>query len=116
MKKSRLLLLSGYHASSHRFWCDQLTNGLPEFDWTLLALPDRHFYWRIRSNALTFALEYKDTLRQKYDLIVETSMVEHLASVPAVLYFHEISSPTLNVKQWVIHRLNERTATWSMHS
>jgi len=93
-----LLLLSGYHASSHRFWSDQLTTGLPEFDWTLVALADRHFYWRIRSNALTFALEHRDALQQNYDLIIATSMVDlcnlrgllpTLSSVPAILYFHE---------------------------
>ena len=93
-----MLLLSGYHASSHRFWSDQLITGLPEFDWTLVALADRHFYWRIRSNALTFALEHRDALQQNYDLIIATSMVDlcnlrgllpTLSSVPAILYFHE---------------------------
>jgi len=90
--------LSGYHAASHRYWSDQLTSGLPEYDWAVISLPDRHFYWRIRSNALTFTLQHADTLQQHYDLIVATSMVDlcnlrglspQLASVPAVLYFHE---------------------------
>ncbi len=93
-----ILLLSGYHAASHQYWCDQLVGGLPEFNWTQVALPDRHFYWRIRSNALSFAFQYPQLRTQKYDLVVATSMVDvcnlrgllpHLSRVPIVLYFHE---------------------------
>ena len=96
--KIKILLLSGYHAASHRYWCDQLVQGLTEFDWTQVSLPDRHFYWRIRSNALTFSSEHKALLQQHYDLLVVTSMVDlcnlrglmpHLSAVPAILYFHE---------------------------
>lgn len=98
MDKYSILLLSGYHAASHRYWCDHLQLGLPHFDWEVVALPDRHFYWRIRSNALTFALQHAEQLQRRYDLIVATSMVDlcnlrgllpHFATVPAVLYFHE---------------------------
>lgn len=93
-----ILLLSGYHAASHRYWCDQLQLGLPDFDWTVVTLPDRHFYWRIRSNALTFASRHPELMQQRYDLVVATSMVDlcnlrgllpHFANVPTVLYFHE---------------------------
>lgn len=93
----RILLLSGYHAASHRYWAEQLVTELPEYEWTQVALPDRHFYWRVRSNALTFAFQQHE-LQADYDLILATSMVDlcnlrglmpHLSSVPALLYFHE---------------------------
>lgn len=63
-----------------------------------IALPDRHFYWRIRSNALTFAFQHEELRQTDFDLVLATSMVDlcnlrgllpHLASVPSVLYFHE---------------------------
>ncbi len=96
--RPNILLLSGYHAASHKFWCEQLVDGLPEFNWTQVALPDRHFYWRIRSNALSFAFKHPELSNDKYDLVLATSMVDlcnlrgllpHLSQVPTVLYFHE---------------------------
>ena len=96
--RPNILLLSGYHAASHRYWCEQLVGGLTEFNWTLITLPDRHFYWRIRSNALSFTYQYPKLNSQNFDLLVATSMVDvcnlrgllpHLSRVPAVLYFHE---------------------------
>ena len=93
-----ILLLSGYHAASHRYWCEQLIDGLPEFNWTQVALPDRHFHWRIRSNALSFAYQNPQITSRKFDLLVATSMVDvcnlrgllpQLSQVPVVLYFHE---------------------------
>ena len=97
MSKPAVLLLSGYHAASHRYWAEQLTDGLSQYQWTQVPLPDRHFYWRIRSNALTYAFQHPQ-LHADYDLIVATSMVDlcnlrgllpHLSAVPTLLYFHE---------------------------
>jgi len=98
LNKRSILLLSGYHARSHEYWCQQLTEQLSEFNWTQLQLPDRHFYWRVRSNALTFAAQHREQLERRYDLIVATSMVDlcnlrglipRISQVPSVLYFHE---------------------------
>jgi glycosyltransferase involved in cell wall biosynthesis len=98
MKRPNILLLSAYDASSHRYWRELLVDQLPEFDWTTVALPDRHFYWRVRSNALTVALQHRETLAAHYDLVLATSMtdlcglrglVPSLSAVPTVLYFHE---------------------------
>ncbi|OED38638.1 hypothetical protein AB833_19105 [Chromatiales bacterium (ex Bugula neritina AB1)] len=95
---NKILLLSGYDAASHRHWRQLLVKGLPEFDWTQLVLPDRHFYWRARSNGMTFAYSHATELSEKFDLIVATSMVDlcslrgfvpALASVPTIVYFHE---------------------------
>jgi len=96
--KPNVLLLSGYHAASHKYWCDWLVRELPEFNWTQVSLPDRHFYWRIRSNALSLAFQHAEVLNDRYDLLVATSMVDlcnlrglrpQLSRVPSVLYFHE---------------------------
>ncbi|MBX2824638.1 MAG: DUF3524 domain-containing protein [Gammaproteobacteria bacterium] len=90
--------MSAYDAASHKHWRETLVRGLPEFDWTVLTLPARHFYWRMRSNALTFASRFPSELKQEYDLVIATSMVDigalrglvpSLGTVPLLLYFHE---------------------------
>lgn len=90
--------MSGYDAASHRHWRDILIDALPQYDWTVIALPDRHFYWRARGNALTYAFSHADQLSRQYDLIIATSMVDlcslrgfvpALASIPTLVYFHE---------------------------
>ncbi len=94
----KILLLSAYHAVSHRYWCDGLMNQCDEHDWTLLSLPARYFQWRIRGNPLSWWSEQSEVLRDRYDLIVATSMVDlttlrglfpGLAQTPCVLYLHE---------------------------
>ncbi len=97
--KPRILLLSGYDAASHRYWRKGLQQHLPEFEWTQLALPDRHFSWRMRGNGLIWATgEERQILAQDYDLLIATSMVDlaglrglvpQLASIPTIVYFHE---------------------------
>ena len=98
MGKNKVLRLSGYHASSHNYWCEQLIEQIPEHSWSTVSLPARHFYWRIRSNALSLAHQFDELHRTDFDLLVATSMIDlcnlrgllpHLASVPSVLYFHE---------------------------
>lgn len=95
----RILLLSAYNAASHQYWIDGLTAQLPEFQWTVLTLPDRHFSWRLRGNSLTWAMgEQRLLLEQPWDLIVATSMVDlsslrgmvpALTHTPTLVYFHE---------------------------
>ncbi|MCZ6829899.1 MAG: DUF3524 domain-containing protein, partial [Gammaproteobacteria bacterium] len=94
----RVLLLSAYDADSHRHWRDCLSQGIGEWHWQTLALPARHFSWRIRGNPLYWSVAERQLLEQGYDLILATSMVDlatlrglvpSLALVPAVLYFHE---------------------------
>ena len=71
---------------------------LPMHEWTSLALPPRHFSWRLRGNALSFAYNQRESLSRPYDLLVATSMVDlstlrgfipALAKLPTLLYFHE---------------------------
>lgn len=94
----RILLLSAYHAASHKYWCDGLKKNFPEYRWTELQLAPRYFAWRVRGNPLSWATRYHDILAQEYDLVVATSMVDlaclrglvpQLSVTPAVLYFHE---------------------------
>ncbi len=94
----RVLLLSAYHARSHRAWQQALQQGLADWHWTTLNLPPRHFAWRVRGNPLSWALAERATLEASYDLLLATSMVDlatlrglvpALAALPTALYFHE---------------------------
>ncbi len=94
----RILCLSGYDAASHRRWRRGLADHLDEHDWTMLALPARHFRWRIRGNALTWAFGHRHVLEQTWDVVLATSMVDlsalrgfapGLAGALNVVYFHE---------------------------
>lgn len=92
----RILCLSAYDAASHQHWHQTLSQGLSEYHWSFLTLPPRHFRWRIRGNPLSWLDE--PLLRQHWDLIIATSMVDlatlrglhpALAQVPVLLYCHE---------------------------
>lgn len=96
----RILLISAYEASSHKAWANTLMNGLSEHRWSYLSLPARHFAWRIRGNAMSFAFDpkFKSILEQPYDLVIATSMTDcvglkafcpDLQNIPWLLYFHE---------------------------
>ena len=95
---ARLLLLSAYDIDSHRRWRKGLTRHLDSYDWTVLTLPPRYFRWRIRGNPISWLLEQDQLLRQPFDLIIATSMVDictlrglypHLAQCALIVYFHE---------------------------
>ena len=96
--KKQILLLSAYDALSHRQWRQSLASLFPEFYWTQLALPPRHFSWRVRGNSLLWGLGEHAELEQPYDLLLATSLVDlaslrgfrpALANIPSVVYFHE---------------------------
>lgn len=111
----RILLLSAYEASSHKAWAETLMSGLPHHDWHYLALPARHFAWRIRGNAMSFAFDpaFKETLEKPFDLVIATSMTDcaglkafcpDLQNIPWLLYFHEnqFSYPKNSQQQGII--------------
>lgn len=96
--KTKILLLSGYDAASHQHWRKYLAQYFEQFEWNQLALPARHFAWRTRGSSLSFAFEHAGALKQHYDLLIVTSMVDlaslrgfcpQLSSIPTLLYFHE---------------------------
>lgn len=94
----RALLLSAYAARSHSHWAQALQRMLPEWQWTVLELPPRHFSWRVRGNPLYWSETQRELLESGHELLVATSMVDlatlrglvpALASLPSLLYFHE---------------------------
>lgn len=94
----RVLVLSAYDATSHRLWRQRLAALFPEFSWTQLSLPPRHFNWRVRSNSLHWGLSDIPELETDYDLLLATSTVDlaalrglrpHLAAIPTLVYLHE---------------------------
>lgn len=111
----RILLISAYEASSHKAWANTLMDGLSQHRWEYLSLPARHFSWRIRGNAMSFAFDpkFKTTLEKPYDLVMATSMTDcvglkafcpDLQNVPWLLYFHEnqFAYPISNKQQGLI--------------
>ena len=95
---SKILLISAYDAASHRYWRESLAAQFSEHRWQQIFLPPRYFSWRQAGHVLSLQREYEEQLKQNYDLIVATSMTQlallrgiykNLASIPAVLYFHE---------------------------
>jgi hypothetical protein len=76
MPVKRVLLLSAYDAMSHRCWRRGLVKAFPEYEWTVLTLPPRHFSWRIRGNGLTWAFSKRRALSRPYDLVITTSMTD----------------------------------------
>lgn len=94
----RILLLSAYDAHSHQQWRTTLVAMFPDYDWTSLSLPPRHFAWRVRGNSLSWAFNHRNILTDNYDLLVATSLVDlsslrgfvpELARLPSLVYFHE---------------------------
>lgn len=94
----RVLLLSGYDAPSHRRWREQLAARFPHWQWTQLAMPPRHFKWRMRGSGFLWAHQERELLLQPYDLLIATSMVDlsclrglvpELCRLPTLVYFHE---------------------------
>ena len=72
----RVLLLSGYDAASHRAWREGLVAALAEHHWRVLSLPARHFAWRLRGNALSWAFGEMAALDAPVDLVLATAMVD----------------------------------------
>jgi glycosyltransferase involved in cell wall biosynthesis len=71
----------------------------PQWEWTILTLPPRHFSWRVRGNPLYWSISERAVLENdNYDLLLVTSMVDlaclrglvpRLALLPSMVYFHE---------------------------
>ncbi|MEL7500363.1 MAG: DUF3524 domain-containing protein [Planctomycetota bacterium] len=101
--QSRLNVVSlqPFYGGSHRAFIDGwITNSV--HDWTNLTLPARHWKWRMRHAAITFAeaLTLRIKSGQQVDLIVATDMLNVAEfksllmcrsgrQIPVVLYFHE---------------------------
>jgi glycosyltransferase involved in cell wall biosynthesis len=93
----RFLFIEPYLNGSHRALARALMQGAPG-RWTLLALPGRFFRWRMRGSAAFFAEAAGNILREPWDALLCSSMlnladlrglVPELGQVPALVYFHE---------------------------
>lgn len=93
----RYLFIEPYLNGSHRALAQALMQGVPG-RWTLLGLPGRFFRWRMRGGAAFLAQSAGDILRQPWDALLCSSMlnlaelrglVPEMARVPALVYFHE---------------------------
>jgi glycosyltransferase involved in cell wall biosynthesis len=97
----RLLFLEPFDSGSHRRFLRDLTDGLEEshgVESTVLAMPGRHWKWRMRGAVPWLAQEHDAELRRPYDLVFASSYLAlaelvgiypELAQVPRILYFHE---------------------------
>ncbi len=93
----RLFLLEPYYVGSHAAWSDELA-ARSRHQVEILALPGRHWKWRMHGGAVTLAREFISR-DQRADLLLASDMLDlstFLAltrrcngGVPAVLYFHE---------------------------
>jgi len=93
------LLVSGYDAASHARWAEGVMTHVVHYRWRHVALPARHFSWRVRGNALSLLAPPHDALLDPPPaLLLATSMLDlatlrgchaGLARCHAVVYFHE---------------------------
>jgi glycosyltransferase involved in cell wall biosynthesis len=113
-----ILALEPYYGGSHRAVLDALVEYV-EADWALLTLPARKWKWRMRGAAITFAQQAGQlagagipSSGSMFDLVFASTFVNlaewrglvgpPLASVPAVVYFHEnqLVYPNRHVAEW----------------
>lgn len=93
------LLISPYHAESHKLWVQEMISMCPEINWRVASMAPRFFDWRIRGNALALLYEQAYApLFSNLDILVATSMTDlaalkglcsEIRDVPCVVYFHE---------------------------
>jgi len=85
----------GSHQQFHNGWVSH-----SDHDWSTIALPDRHWKWRMRHSAIHFAQEVGDRYRagERWDAMICTDMMNvaefrgltpMMRDVPLVVYFHE---------------------------
>jgi glycosyltransferase involved in cell wall biosynthesis len=116
VNRLRILALEPYYGGSHRAVLDGLVHHV-DAEWTLLTLPARKWKWRMRGAAMTMA---EQALRlaasagdpRPFDLVFASTFVNlaewrglvgaELASVPAIVYFHEnqLVYPNRHTAEW----------------
>ncbi|MEM7118682.1 MAG: DUF3524 domain-containing protein [Chloroflexota bacterium] len=95
-------LLSPYHGGSHKAWADGLMRNSAH-DFTLFALPDRFWKWRMLGGAVTLAKQFLAS-EERFDLLLATDMLDlttflaltrkktagqAFGHIPTLLYMHE---------------------------
>lgn len=117
MSRLRILALEPYYGGSHRAVLDGLVERI-DAEWTVLTLPPRKWKWRMRGSAITMAAEARAIAEQRslaerpFDLVFASTFVNlaefrglagaRLASVPAIVYFHEnqLVYPNRHTAEW----------------
>ena len=113
MRRLRILALEPYYGGSHRAVLDGLVGGI-DAEWTLLTLPARKWKWRMRGSAITMAEQVRllsGDSHDRFDLIFASTFVNlaelrglapQVASVPAIVYFHEnqLVYPNRTIADW----------------
>jgi len=110
MSRLRILALEPYYGGSHRAVLDALVEHV-DADWIVLTLPARKWKWRMRGAAITMA----DQVREQggsFDLVFASTFLNlaefrglsapGIASVPAIVYFHEnqLVYPNRHTAEW----------------
>ncbi len=118
MSRLRILALEPYYGGSHRAVLDGLVEHI-DAEWTLLTLPARKWKWRMRGAAITMAEQaaalvegVDESAPRGFDLIFASTFLNlaefrglagaPLASVPAIVYFHEnqLVYPNRHTAEW----------------
>jgi hypothetical protein len=115
----RILALEPYYGGSHRAVLDGLTERI-DAEWKLLTMPARKWKWRMRGAAITMAEQAADIAGARphadanapFDLIFASTFLNlaefkglagpAIASVPAIVYFHEnqLAYPNRHTAEW----------------
>ncbi len=125
-RKLRILALEPYYGGSHRAVLDALVSRI-DAEWTLLTLPARKWKWRMRGSAITMAADASRIAAEctaigpdavgkstdsPFDLVFASTFVNlaefrglagpEIASVPAIVYFHEnqLVYPNRHSAEW----------------
>ena len=97
----RALFVEPFDGGSHRRFLRVLCAGLRDsygVECTVLAMPGRHWKWRMRGAVPWLADNHAGVLEQRYDLVFASSylalaeligLFPHLGGAARVLYFHE---------------------------
>jgi glycosyltransferase involved in cell wall biosynthesis len=119
----RILALEPYYGGSHRAVLDGLAKRI-DAEWTMLTLPARKWKWRMRGAAISMAAEAREVAAANvggasagrtgapWDLVFASTFVNlaefrgmagpQIASVPAIVYFHEnqLLYPNRHSAEW----------------
>ncbi|MCH6257788.1 DUF3524 domain-containing protein [Puniceicoccaceae bacterium K14] len=97
MNSLRICLVEPFYGGSHKRWADELKR-FSSHSIDILALPGRHWKWRMHGGAITLAQEFKDR-GKSYDIILASDMLdlslfvsligESIAGAATAIYFHE---------------------------
>jgi glycosyltransferase involved in cell wall biosynthesis len=93
----RIFLLEPFLSGSHQRWAEGLQSH-SRHDIKILALPGRHWKWRMYGGAVALAAQFNQ-LKERPDLILATDMLDlttflaltkkSSADIPTAIYFHE---------------------------